>query len=65
MLAQLCRTREDAKPKKAGESRLNLGEAHYYIGLARLAEGSRAEAKACFRCSIDDPDWLPWVPLEE
>jgi lipoprotein NlpI len=28
-------------------------EAHIYIGLGKLAEGKRADAKACFRRSMD------------
>ena len=35
--------------KRAGENRFNLCEAHYYIGLRRLSEAKRAEAKTCFR----------------
>jgi hypothetical protein len=70
--------------KKAGQSRFNQCEGHCYIGLRKLAEGKRAEAKACFtRCvetgifsygeytwsraflaHIDDPDWLPWIPMK-
>ena len=71
--------------KKAGESRFNQCEAHFYIGLGKLAEGNRAEAKVYFRRSvdtgifiyveymwsraflarIDDPDWLPWMPIKK
>jgi hypothetical protein len=39
--------------KKAGEYRYSQCEAHFYIGLGKLAEGRRAEAKACFRRSMD------------
>ena len=39
--------------KKAGVNRFNLCEAHFFIGLGKLAEGKRAEAKACFRRSMD------------
>jgi serine/threonine protein kinase len=39
--------------KKAGASLLNLCEAYHYIGLRRLAEGNRAEAKEWFRKSYD------------
>ena len=39
--------------KKAGEFRYSQCEAHFYIGLRKLAEGKRAEAKACFRRSMD------------
>jgi hypothetical protein len=38
--------------KKAGESRFNQCEAYCYIGLRKLAETKRAEAKACFIRSI-------------
>ncbi|HLJ95913.1 MAG TPA: protein kinase [Gemmataceae bacterium] len=75
----------DALLEKAGDSRYNQCEAHFYIGLRRLAEGKRAEAKTCFRhamatgiffyyeyiwsraflARMDDPDWLPWVPVKE
>jgi hypothetical protein len=37
---------------KSGASRFNLCEAHCDIGLGRLAEGKRAQAKACFRRSM-------------
>ncbi len=69
--------------KKAGESRYNQCEAYFYSGMRKLAQGKRAEAKACFHHSmatgvffieyiwsraflarIDDPDWLPWVPVQ-
>jgi tetratricopeptide (TPR) repeat protein len=69
--------------EKAGELRSNQCEAHYYIGLRKLAEGKRTEAKACFKrasetncymfpeccwsraflARIDDPAWLPWIPM--
>jgi lipoprotein NlpI len=39
--------------KRTGESRFNQCEAHCYIGLRKLAEGNRTEAKACFRRSVD------------
>jgi hypothetical protein len=75
----------EALLKKAGENRCNQCEAHFYIGLRRLAEGKRSEAKACFRrvldtgvflyeeyfwsraflARIDDPAWMPWVPVLE
>jgi tetratricopeptide (TPR) repeat protein len=71
--------------KKAGESRFNQCEGYFYIGLRRLADGKRTEAKACFTRSfetsvfsygecimsravlarIDDPDWLPWIPVKK
>jgi lipoprotein NlpI len=71
--------------KKAGESRSMQSDAYFYIGLARLGEGNREEAKACFRrcmnsgmfsdveycwsraflARIDDPEWLPWVPVKK
>jgi tetratricopeptide (TPR) repeat protein len=38
--------------EKAGELRSNQCEAHYYIGLRKLAEGKRTEAKACFTRSF-------------
>ena len=70
--------------EKTGESRFNQCEASFYIGLRRLAEGKRTEAKSSFsRCfqtgvfyfreytwsraflaRIDDPDWLPWIPMK-
>jgi lipoprotein NlpI len=77
---------EDAELlRKAGEFRYNQCEAHFYIGLGKLAEGKRGEAKACFRRSmdtgifffceyrysraflarIDDPNWLPWIPVQQ
>jgi tetratricopeptide (TPR) repeat protein len=37
---------------KPGESRFNLCEAYFYVGLGKLAEGKRAEAKACFQRSM-------------
>ena len=40
---------EEALLKKADENRFNQCEAHFYIGLRRLGEGKRSEAKACFR----------------
>jgi lipoprotein NlpI len=39
--------------KKAGESRTSKCEAYFYMGLAGLGEGKRAEAKTCFRRSIN------------
>ncbi|HEV2950410.1 MAG TPA: protein kinase, partial [Gemmataceae bacterium] len=39
--------------RRAGESRFNQCEAHCCIGLRKLAEGNRTEAKACFRRSVD------------
>src|SRR5262249_33461981 len=71
--------------EKAGELRVNQCEAHYYIGLRKLAEGKRTEAKACFKrafetncyifsecclswaflAHIDDPAWLPWIPVKK
>ena len=71
--------------KKAGESRFNQCEGYFYIGLRRLADGQRPEAKACFSrafetgvfsygeciisraflARIDDPDWLPWIPMKK
>lgn len=71
--------------KKAGESRFNQCEGYFYIGLRRLADGKRTEAKACFTRSfetsvfsygecimsrailarIDDPHWLPWIPVKK
>jgi serine/threonine protein kinase len=44
---------EGALLKKAGENRCNQCETHFYIGLRRLAEGKRLEAKACFRRVLD------------
>jgi len=75
---------EEALLKKAGKNRFNQCEAHFYIGLRRLGERKRSEAKACFRrvldtgvflyeeyiwsraflACIDDPAWMPWVPVE-
>jgi tetratricopeptide (TPR) repeat protein len=37
---------------RAGSSRFNLCEAHFYLGLAKLTEGKRAQAKECFRRSM-------------
>jgi hypothetical protein len=37
---------------KAGEFRYSQCEAHFYIGLGKLAEGKREAAKACFRRSM-------------
>jgi hypothetical protein len=71
--------------KKAGKSRVSLCEANFCIGLRKLAEGKRREAKECFKSAvdtnvftwdryfwsraylalIDDPDWLPWIPVEK
>ena len=71
--------------KKAGESRSRECDAYFYLGLAKLGEGNRKEAKAYFRrtmntgmfsdveycwsraflARIDDPEWLPWVPLKK
>lgn len=71
--------------EKAGENRFSQCEAHFYIGLRRLVEGKRSEAKACFRrtmdtgaflyeecvwsraflARIDDPAWMPWIPVKE
>jgi tetratricopeptide (TPR) repeat protein len=53
--AGLIDAKDDAKEllKRAGNSQFNLCEAYFYIGLARLAEGRRAEAKECFRSSLD------------
>jgi hypothetical protein len=44
---------EEALLKKAGANRFNQCEAHFYIGLRRLADGKRSEAKACFRRVLD------------
>ncbi|MFO0890667.1 MAG: hypothetical protein U0790_16175 [Isosphaeraceae bacterium] len=40
---------EEALLKRAGDNRFNQCESHYYIGLRRLAERKRSEARACFR----------------
>jgi hypothetical protein len=37
---------------KASASRFNPCKAHCYIGLSKLAEGKRSEAKACSRRSM-------------
>jgi tetratricopeptide (TPR) repeat protein len=39
--------------ENAGKDHFNLCEAHFYIGLRRLAEGKRTEAKACFQSAMD------------
>jgi tetratricopeptide (TPR) repeat protein len=39
--------------RRAGDNRFSLCEGQYYIGLRKLAEGKRAEAKACFQRSVD------------
>jgi hypothetical protein len=44
---------EDDLLRAAGESRLNRCEAHFFIGLARLAEGDRGGAAAHFRRSVE------------
>ena len=54
MLAYHAGVIDDAELlKKAGAFRYSQCEAHFYIGLGKLADGKRAEAKACFRCSLD------------
>lgn len=85
LLAFQCGLIDDgALLKNAGEHRCNQCEGHFYIGLRRLAEGKRSEAKVRFRhvidtgvfmyeeyfwsraflARIDDPAWMPWVPVE-
>jgi serine/threonine protein kinase len=39
--------------RRAGENRFNRCEGHFYVGLRKLAEGKRAEAKVCFQQSVD------------
>jgi hypothetical protein len=38
---------------KAGDSSANQCEAHFHIGMLRLGEGRRAEAKRCFEQARD------------
>jgi tetratricopeptide (TPR) repeat protein len=43
---------EEELLSKAGENRFNLCEAHWFIGIRKLAGGKRGEAKASFRLSV-------------
>lgn len=59
LLAFQCGSMDDETLlKKAGANRFSLCEAHFYIGLRRLAEGKRSEAKACFRRVMDTGAFL-------
>ena len=40
-------------PAKAGDSAANLCEAYFHVGMHRLGEGKRAEAKRCFEKARD------------
>lgn len=46
--------------KIADKNKFNLCEAHFYIGLRRLAKGDRDEAKKCFRLAAETAVFTFW-----